>query len=337
MTAPRNEPGTFQSILDWLEGELRQVKAQVADHAEEVQQARTQVWDVIDQVQRADAGASNMAAQINVLSGLADDVRTLRERLERFQGMLGRDQEQMELISRQLRAEMQAERDERGELRRRTEFSEQAALSAQEKLAGTEEVTRRVGDDLALQQQRSEQFEINMAGIEARIAANAESIRRAHSDGRNTAAEIDRHDRALSDLGERLDRLQETQRSLEENVGRSEEIEAEFEAIREGADSMRQATAEMGERAGAMARDREALEGRLTELERGLERGRTRATQQDRALAELRSALADARDQITRDSERLLSFQEKMRRRQIADLEQEIREIKGQGRQQSHA
>ncbi len=45
-----NEPNTFQAMLDWLEGELRQIKAQVIEQTELAQRNQTQIWDLTDQV-----------------------------------------------------------------------------------------------------------------------------------------------------------------------------------------------------------------------------------------------------------------------------------------------
>ncbi len=334
MTAPQQDSNSFQGMLDWLEGELRQVKTQLAESQEQAEQNRAQVWDLADQVQKADGGAANLAAQINVLSGAAEDLRALRERVERLQGALGQDQEQVELLGRQLRAEMQSDRDERGELRRRTEFAEQAASTAAEKLNLIEEVSRRVQDDQALLHQRFEQMDINIAGLEARIAANAEAIRRGQTDDRNTAGELERHERGLAEIGQRLDRFQEAMRRAQEAASRFEEMQQDFAAIRELADSIRQSNTETVERTTAMVRDNEALQTRFAEFERGIERARARDDQQERVLGDLRNALDEARDQVAREFEKFLSLQEKGRQRQMADIEQELREIRGYGRKQ---
>ena len=335
MTTSPDEPQTLQGMLEWLEGELRQVKAQGADTAEEGRQNRSQIWEVADQVQRAEAGAVNLTAQIDALSGLPEEIRNLREHLQRIQAALGSDR--MELFARQLRTEMQAERDERSELRRRAEFAEQAAANLTEKLTATEELGHRLQDHLTILQQRLEQGDINAAGIDARVAANAEAARRLQMDERTLGGDVERHDRTLGEVDERLGRLQETLRRVEEGLARFEEMEREVEAIRERLEATRQATDGVVDRAAAAARDHESLLERATELERGLERARAQTGQQDRSLADLRATLDEARKDVARENERFLTLQEKLRRRQIADLEQEIREMKGYGRLQPNA
>ena len=207
MTARQPEPGTFQSMLDWLEGELRQLKSQVAEFGEQFQQSRAQVWELADQLQQADVGSQQYAAQITLLGNVPEEIRGLRERLERSQRLLAEHQEQMEMLGQQLRAEMQAERDERGELRRRSEFAETAAAGVHEKISLVEELARRMQDEMALLQQRMEQADINLHGQDARVAANAEALRRAQTDTRNTSSDIERHERTLGEVNERFDQM----------------------------------------------------------------------------------------------------------------------------------
>lgn len=329
-----NEPNTFQAMLDWLEGELRQIKAQVIEQTELAQRNQTQIWDLTDQVQRGEGGAGNLLAQLNLLSALPEDVRALRERLERMQAITGTDQDHTELVARQLRLEMQAERDERNDLRHRAEFAEQTAASLSESFSTLEDLVRRIQDDTAIQQQRMEQTDINIAGTDARVGANAEAIRRAQSEGRTVIADLERHDRALEELGQRFERLQETWRRFQEDASRFREFVEEDANRKQDHETMRQANEETTERVAATARDTELLRGNVGELERAIERARIRTDQQDRALLDLRAAIDEAQDAISRENERFLTFQEKVRRRQIADLEQEVRELKGQARPQ---
>lgn len=328
---------SLQGVMDWLESELRQLKTQLREYSDQADQNQTQLWDLRDQQQRSEHGASNLAAQINLLSALPEELRVLRERVERLQGAVGHDGEQRELFARQLRSEMQAERDERGELRRRTEFAEQTAATLVEKLGLAEDLSRRVHDETALMSQRLEQIDINLQGVEARLAASAEALRRTQGDQRNQVQEGERRDRALGELEERQERAQEALRRLQEEMGRIAETSQEYEALRERFEAVRESQDATVERANDMARQTETMQARFTEMERGLERARARADQQDRTLNELRHLVDEATEVARREAERFLGFQEKVRRRQVSDLEQELREIRAFNRQKGPA
>ena len=327
MTTLPPDPKSFQSMIDWLETELRQVKAQLQEYGDQAETNQSTIWDLADRQQRSEHGATNFTAQLNVLTGVPEELRLLRERIERLQGGVGQDAEQRELFGRQLRAEMQAERDERGELRRRTEFAEQAATDVGEKMGLLEDVVRRSQEEAALIQQRLEQSDINVQGADARLAANAEALRRAQGDVRNMTQE-----RLLTEMNERQERLLEGMRRLQEDADRATALAEEFEAQRERFEALRQSQDSTIERANEVARDEEALQAKLTEMERAVERARNRGDEHERALTELRHGVDEAADTARREGERFLAFQEKVRRRQTSDIEEEIREIRGFGR-----
>lgn len=318
-------------MLDWLETELRGVKASLAEFGDKTEQTQTQLWGLIDGQARGEQGTGTLAAQVSALSELPETIRILRERVERLQGAVGQDGEQRELLARQLRAEMQAERDERGELRRRAEFAEQASATIGEKQDTVEDLVRRLRDETALVSQRLEQMDISMHGVDSRLAAGAEGLRRVQGDGRNQSQEVERLDRALATIDERLEGVLDSVRRLQEEAVRSGETTQEFDALRERFEAVRLSQDATVERSNDTARENETLTARITELERALERMRTRSEQHDRALGELRHAVTEATDASQRDAERFLAFQEKVRRREMSDLEQEVREIRGFG------
>ena len=316
-------------MLDWLETELRGVKASLAEFGDKTEQTESQLWVLIDGQARGEQGTGILAAQVSALSDLPETIRALRERVERLQGAVGQDGEQRELLARQLRAEMQAERDERGELRRRAEFAEQASAAIGEKQDTVEDLVRRLQDETALVSQRLEQIDISMHGVDSRLAAGAEGLRRAQGDGRNQAQEVERLDRALATIDERLGGVLDSVRRVQEEAVR--ETTEEFDALRERFEAVHLSQDATVERSNDTARENETLTARITELERALERMRTRSEQHDRVLSELRHAVTEATDASKRDAERFLAFQEKVRRREMSDLEQEVREIRGFG------
>lgn len=332
MTSPAPDPKSFQSMVEWLESELRTVKAQLREYGDQAEQNQTQLWDVQEQQQRADHGGTNLAAQVELLTELPEQIRMLRERIDRAQGASGQDTEQRELFTRQLRAEMQAERDERGELRRRTEFAEQAAAGVTEKLGLVEDLTRRLQEEVALMVQRLEQADLNLSGIDARLAANAETQRRMQGDARTASQVQEELQRGFDDLRERVDQINDGLRRVQEAANRGAEMAEELEALRERFDAVRQSQDATMERANEMARDNEAMSARLTEMERHVQLARARGDQHERTLGELRHSVDEAADSSRKEAERFLALQEKVRRQQVSDLEQEIREIRGYGR-----
>lgn len=332
-----NESETVAGLVDWLEAEAHALKAKISQMEADAQEDRARTWQMQEAVQRSEGDAANVAAQLQVLSHLPEEVRLLRERSERLQGAVGQESEQMEILGRQLRAEMQAERDERSELRRRTDFAEQAALNGAEKVSAAEESARRLQETLSLITKRLEQNDINLSGLDARLAASGEAARRMENEARSMSSEMERHERLFSEIGNRMERYAEFARKLQENFAASEETREESDALRNRFEGMRVNNEEALNHLSAMRNEHEMMQARLGEFDRSLERSRTRADQHDRALNELRTLFDDLRESLQRDTERILGFQEKLRRRQISDMEQEIREIRGHVRAQSES
>lgn len=332
-----NEPETVAGLVDWIEAEVHALKAKIVQMEDSAQEDRARLWQTQETIQRSEGGAANVTAQLQILSDLPEAVRLLRERSERLQAAVGQDSEQMELLGRQLRAEMQAERDERGELRRRTEFAEQAALAGTEKVSAAEEIARRLQETLSLITQRLEQNDINLSGLDARLAASGEALRRMQDDGRTMSSELERHERLFTEMGDRMERYGEFARKLQEHFAAAEEVREESDALRDRFESMRVNNDEVLNHLSTMKSEHELMQARFGEFDRSLERSRTRGDQHERALGDLRTVFDDLREALQRDTERLMGFQEKIRRRQIADMEQEIREIRGHVRAQSES
>ena len=331
-----NQPDT-RGLVDWLEAEVNTLKAKLTQFEAQYQEDRTRLWQLTEAAQRAEAGAANVAAQLQILSALPEDVRLLRERSERIQAALGQDAEQTELLGRQLRAEMQAERDERGELRRRTEFAEQAALAGTEKIKAAEETAHRLQETASLVTQRLEQNDISVSGLDARLAASGEALRRMQDEGRTTSTELERHERLFSEIADRMERYAELAHQIHDQFSAYGEAREEAAALRERFDALRVTNDEVLNHVGVMRSDHELMQARFSEFDRALERSRARADQHERALTDLKATFEDLSESLQRDTERLMGFQEKLRRRQISDMEQEIREIRGHIRAQSES
>jgi chromosome segregation ATPase len=289
------------------------------------------MWDLNDKVERSDIG-TNVVSQIKMLSGLPEEVRSLRERIERMQSTGNSDKDNNELLARQLRTEMQNEREERNDLRHKAEFLEQMNTDFVERVKSSEEVSQRIQDSLAMQQQRMEQTDINTAATNARIGANADAIRRVQTEVRALSNNLDRYDRIVEELTQRIAQLEEAASKFKEDASGIRDFLDENESFQREHLSMRQSNDETTDRLAAVVRDSEVVRNNIDEIERAVERIRTRSDQQDRALAELRSVVNQTEDIVSRENERFLDFQEKIRRRQIGDLEQEVRELKGRGR-----
>ena len=76
----------------------------------------------------------------------------------------------------------------------------------------------------------------------------------------------------------------------------------------------------------------EGAEERIGDAERVLEQLRVRDANREREVRQVLDQLDALREEASAERERFLALQEQVRRRQIDDLEQEIRELKSYAR-----
>ena len=332
MTATPPPSGSSEAMVEWLEAEVSGLRQQLSRQSEQAQIDHTQLWDLAERFQKAESGTANVTNQIDALVGLDREVRALRERLDRLQALFAQEQEQVSHLGRQLRAEMQSDRDDRTQLARRTEFAERTVGSLSDRLAAVDEAVRRGQDDLHAVSQRFDSVEVDVVALDSRVSANAEAQRRVQGNAETLTDKIQEMEDLASQFNERLTILEEQVRRITDDALGVGEMRHEFDTLRERVEAIRIASDATTERSNSVARDYGVLNGQLEEVERSLERQRVKAEQQDHALAELRRLVHEVRNLTARESERFIGFQEKLRRRQIADLEQEVREIKGYAR-----
>ncbi len=319
-------------MVEWLEAEVYSLRQQLSRQSEQAQIDHTQLWDLAERFQKAESGTANVTNQIDAMVGLDREVHALRERLDRLQALFAQEQEQVSHLGRQLRAEMQSDRDDRTQLARRAEFAERTAGGLSDRLAAVDEAVRRVHDDIHAVSQRFDSAEVDIVALDSRMSANSEAQRRVQSGAESLADKIREMEDLASQFNERFAILEEQVRRITDDALGVGDMRHELDTLRERVEAIRIVSDATAERSNSVARDYGVLNGQLEEVERSIERQRLKAEQHEHALAELRRLVQEVRNLTTRESERLNNFQEKLRRRQIADLEQEVREIKGYSR-----
>jgi chromosome segregation ATPase len=329
MTTSRRTSESSEAMVEWLESEVRDLRQQLSRQSEQAQADHTQICDLAASFQRAEAGAGNVVNQIDSLAGLAGEMRGLRERTDRLQGLLAQDQERVEHFGRQIRAEMQTDRDDRTQAIRSAEFAARAASGLSDRIESTDEIIRHIQDEVIALGQRFDGTEITSAALDSRISATTEAQRRIQSEREASASQSQEIEHAASQLNERFAILEEQIRRVTDGPLSVDDIHREMEAMRERIEAIRITSEATAERSSSVVRDHGSLSSQIEEAERSVERQRTKAEQQERTMVELRILVQELRDVSDREAARFISFQEKLRRRQIADLEQEVREIRG--------
>lgn len=318
-----------------VEEDIAGQRARVSELVQGAERDRRELTATQERLTETETLALRAISQVSALALRLDEIQSLRERLGRLQGAADEHDERLDVTLRQLRHEFDLERETLALAMRRLDAADLALAEISERLSAIDEALRRLADEDSALAQRVAQAEAHVEAGEARIAANAEAVRRAHTDQRAADARSETRDRQLDELTERISAVQQSLLRIRETADQWEDLMEAVETMKGRTDDARRMLDEATTTAASVRRNFETLEERIGDIERGAEQLRARDSHRERALAVLADDLEQSHGESLREQQRFVALQEQIRRRQITDLEQEIRELKAYGRVQS--
>ncbi len=296
--------------------------------------AQSQVRDerelnALDQrIRDLEGTAISLAAEIGAAMRQLDEVPSLRDRMNRANNELDENKELSEASIRQLRQEVDGQREAGNEANRRLQSSEKSLNDLRERLAVFDEAIRRVNSEGGEVAHRISQMENGQVALGARIAANADGLRRASSERNAMESRVEALERQLFGLTERVDLSYQGLRRVQETAEQWEDLRNNVEAMRGRVEESLQTLDTSKTLVASVQRGFEALEERIGNVERIGEQLRARDARRERAVASLSDKIESVSSLSAEEQDRFVAMQEQIRRRQIEELEQEIRELK---------
>jgi len=326
---PRTEEAASSAgAVTWLEEELRQAKLNLHKMQQQVDQAQNQIWNLVESVRKVEDLFSAHAAHLTAFPHLQDEVRQTKEQLGRLQERALANQSRLEEAIRQQQAAVERERGERSGSVRRVEAVEKLAQSYEGRVLAVEEGGRRFRDDVSLLEKRLEAANKGVEEVATKTARHGEAVKRLEETTRRLHTETDALIKQDSILAERVQLFVEQMRRLGEQVailGEDHVVHQELADIQENWHT-----------------DGQRLDERLKALEQALGEQHQRAEDQARVLellgskdrtqverlAAFQQQIREQRQQVVEYLRKLSQFQERQKRRQLAALEQELKEMK---------
>jgi chromosome segregation ATPase len=314
--------------VPWLEEEMRQAKALVHKLQQQTEQTTNQAWVLSQGLQKAEDALSGMSAQLVALPQLQDDVRQLKEQVGRLHERLLAGQGRMEETVRQQQTAMEREREERSVSLRRVEGTEKLTQSYEGRVLAIEEGQRRIRDDVSLLQKRAVELDKGVDEVTGKAARHGEAVKRLEQESSRVHAELDALAKQDSALSDRLQLLGEQARRTEEQVA---VIGADRVVRQEFADALTHWRGEqqrLGDRIKTLEQTLDEIRQRAEDQARALELLENKASTQMERVGLFQQQIRDHRQQVTEFLRKLTQFEERQKRRQLAALEQELKEIK---------
>ena len=325
---PREDPSQSISTLAWLQDQFHLLKAQLGKVQHQTDQTQAMALDVSEKMRQQEATIAELASQAGAIAPLQEEMHQLKELLTRLQDQQVQARSQLEETVRQRMTEAERGRVEVADLHRRLEELERQVESWLDRQSGIEDSARRYQEGIALANARAETMDQRLEALEGRASRNLEATNRIDQ-------EISRIDAAIQGL-EREDDLQSERARVALEAARR--VEAEVESERRDL----RALAELSERMELLKVERQRLEDRLAQVEENVNEMRGLLAHQEQLLGvldgrtqgylgrleALREEIMRHRQQFVEHLLKLSSGQERLKRRQIEELEREIKELK---------
>ncbi len=330
MTARREVPFTGDA-LGWVHSEIADLKARLALVQQSTEQGRALASDASDKANSLRVRFDQNEAQTPQMAHLQDELRLMREQLAHVQEDVNSLRQSREEIERRLFAEAERDRQEKNDNVKRFADTQRQIDAWQERAGGFEEHNRRNLEAVAQMQLKVEALQTDQEAGEIRQSRAHTTITRLDQDMTRLSAalpnlqrEDDVQKERTNSLSEMVRRLEDQMDALRTQLGRVDRIDDRLELVQA---------------------ERSRHGERLTELTLEMDGARETASEQADRLALLDVRMQNFHDDVKTLNEKLQGFHDDFvtylrgltdlesdfRKRQIAALEKETRDLRSRG------
>jgi chromosome segregation ATPase len=319
---------TEREAIDWLQAQLLSERAHNTRLSQQMEQLQAMVLDLAEQLRTAEAQQREVAAQAANAALVQDGIIAIQDVLNRVQEAQAMINARIDRLERERAAEMERERLHVNDLYHRVQALERDVQSWKDRQTSLEDFSRRFQEAISKTELAVRSLETRADSAETRAARAVESVNRAEQG----LAEVER---VLADLKREDETLNERVRLAHEVAHRAE---GQIEAAKEGYRDL----PVLRERIELLRAERQRVEDRAARLEAAVYELETwrqkqehvattldaRSQALDTRLSEMQEKLDESRTLLISQLLKLHQSQERLKRRQIEDLEREIKELR---------
>jgi chromosome segregation ATPase len=335
MFDPRSDapPAAGQDLVGWLHDQVGAIKAHLARMQQQGDQIQAAMVDVNEKLRENEGKLREVSARTLGLPVMQDQVRQLGGVLERIQDAEVLIDTKFEMLERQTGEERQRDQGEKNDLYRRVQDLERRSEGLNERLSGIDDAHRRFQEETSRSHLQSQGLSQRLEAVESKSGRNLDALTRLEQ----MHAEVEQAVRALR---REDDVLAERARLAHDVATRLEtELHAQAEEYR--------VLPLLTERVELLRAERQRLEDRVSHAEESLTDGLVRLERQEETAAQLDARLKSHEGRIdhvhmtTLEFRRSLSDQllklnqmlERMKRRQVEELERDVKDLRVQSKQ----
>jgi chromosome segregation ATPase len=329
VTTQQERVAARQETLDWVHRELATIKNAMGLLQQRMDQAAGLAVDSADKTDQLRLRVDRLEIQVKAIEVLQEDLRTTRDQVDKLHDALGGLRQLAEELSRHRQEDVDRLGEERNQTVHRFADQERLLETWREKIIGFEEQHRRGVEAAA-------QLALKIEALENESGAQA--VR--HSRLRNS---VGRMDQEVSRLSSALEGLIQEDEVFKERLHGANEFLRRLESEADSLRSQINRIDRIDDRLELVQAERSRHGERLMELTSGLDAVNSGQYEQDERSSLLEARLANFQTDLRGLDDKLDAFREQLavylravnqsegdfRKRGIAALEKEVREIRG--------
>ncbi len=330
MTAKREVQLTGDTLA-WVHRELAEIKSRLSVVQSASEQSRNLATDAAEKAHTLMTRVDLVESQAATITNLQEELRLVRDQLARAADDINSLRQSRDELERRVSGDAERERQERNDSGRRVAEVQRQVDTWQERVTAYEDVNRRNLEATSQLQVKLEALQADAQETNARQARDHTTLSRMDQELTRVAGaltdlhrEDEAHKERFQSLAERLARLEGDLENMKGHIGRIDRIDDRLELVQ--AERSRH-----GERITDLTLEADRLNEALTaQAERGsLIEARISGYQDE--LRNLDSRLTDVREHLSGYLRAVVDLETEFRKRRMAALEKESRDIHSRG------
>ncbi len=327
------QPRVGQELVGWLDEQVGALKAHIGRIQQQGDQLQAAMLDLNEKHRDGEGRLREVTSRTMGLPVMQDQVRQLTGLLDRIQDTEVLIDTKFEILERQLGEERTRDQAEKNDLYRRVQDLERRGESMAERQSGVDDASRRFLDDVARAHVEAISMAQRLDAVETKAGRTLEALTRIEQSHAEAEAAIRALRREDDVLAERARLAHEVAVRIENEMHAQAEEYRSLPVLLERVELLRAERQRLEDR---VSRAEESLSDGLVRLERqeeGTAQLDARLKAHDTRLADTHGSVLEHRRTLNDQLLKLNQMLERMKRRQVEELERDVKELRVQSTQ----
>ena len=314
--------------LGWLQDQVYRLKGHVGQLEQELEHLRAMATHMTESLRAVETALREASTGASQVPRLQEELNQAVALIVQLQDQHAEAKERLDSLSRFRQADESREQQEWADIARRVDQLERQVALWHDRQAGVDEVGRRFQEGLSLLRQDLQQIEQRLEGTESKAARGMEGANRAEHTLSQVEAAILALQREDEAIAERARGASDAAHRVESTLGQYQQGLQRLEMLADRIELHRAERQRLEDRALRLEEELTELRARVEQQQEG--QGRLSGQQQGLAsrLEALQELVTEQRALLVDQIRRLTATQDRTKRRQIQELERELREMK---------